>query len=101
MGEQETVLVLCMHHIISDGWSMQVLARELGRLYSAALNGTPARLPELRLQYADYAVWQREWLQGERLARHLAYWKEKLAGAPGLLELPADRRRPAVASFEG
>jgi amino acid adenylation domain-containing protein len=100
-GGSEWVLVLAMHHIVSDGWSMGVLLRELAALYGAALAGRPSPLPELPVQYADFAVWQREWLQGEVLEGQLAYWRERLAGHPPVLELPADRPRPAVQTFRG
>src|SRR5262245_51808171 len=79
---------------------MGIMMRELGALYAGLIRGRPARLPELKAQYADYAVWQREWLSGEVLEEQLGYWKEKLEGAP-VLELPTDRPRPAVPSFKG
>nr|WP_244224482.1 non-ribosomal peptide synthetase [Corallococcus sicarius] len=101
LSEQEHVLVLVMHHIISDGWSMGLLVHELTELYAAFSQGQTPRLPELPLQYADHAVWQREWLQGEVLEAQLGYWKERLEGAPRLLELPTDKPRPAVQSLEG
>nr|WP_255217199.1 non-ribosomal peptide synthetase [Myxococcus sp. AM010] len=101
LSEQDHVLVLVMHHIVSDGWSMGLLVRELTELYAAFSQGQPSRLPELPLQYADYAVWQREWLQGDVLEAQLGYWKQHLDGAPRLLELPTDRPRPAVQSLEG
>ncbi|MFL6196328.1 MAG: amino acid adenylation domain-containing protein, partial [Thermoanaerobaculia bacterium] len=94
-GEREHALVLVMHHVVSDGWSMGLLLGELTGLYAGA---QPASLP---VQYADFAAWQREWLQGEELSRQVEYWKEQLAGAPPLLELPTDRPRPAVQSFRG
>jgi Condensation domain len=90
-----------MHHIISDGWSLGILVRELGTLYDAYSRGEPSPLPELLLQYADYAIWQREWLQGEVLQKQLPYWRERLAGAPPQLQLPTDRPRPANESFTG
>jgi amino acid adenylation domain-containing protein len=90
-----------MHHIISDGWSMGVLVRELGALYPAFAAGQPSPLPELPIQYADFASWQRQWLAGEVLDYQLAYWKRQLAGAPPALELPTDRPRPAVQSYRG
>ena len=78
-----------MHHIVSDGWSMGVLMREVAALYGAYVRGRRRRaLPELPMQYADFAAWQREWLQGEVLAEQLGYWREQLAGAPAVLELP-------------
>jgi amino acid adenylation domain-containing protein len=101
VGEQEHVLLCTMHHIISDGWSMGVLIRELTTLYEGYLQGQSSLLPELNIQYADYAHWQREWLQGEVLERQLSYWKEQLDGAPAVLELPTDYPRPAVQSFRG
>ncbi len=100
-GASEWTLVLAMHHIVSDGWSMGVMLRELEALYGASLAGAPSPLPELPVQYADYAVWQREWLRGEVLEGQLAYWRERLAGHPPVLELPADRPRPAVQMFRG
>nr|WP_301340591.1 non-ribosomal peptide synthetase [Myxococcus xanthus] len=101
LSEQDHVLVLVMHHIVSDGWSMGILVRELTELYASFSQGQPSHLPELPLQYADYAVWQREWLQGDLLDAQLGYWKQRLDGAPRLLELPTDRPRPAVQSLEG
>ncbi|HEX2189470.1 MAG TPA: amino acid adenylation domain-containing protein, partial [Longimicrobiaceae bacterium] len=101
LGEEEHVLLLSMHHVVSDGWSMGVLFRELSSLYAAYREGGESPLPELAVQYADYAVWQREQLAGAVLDRQLAYWKERLAGAPELLELPTDRPRPAVQTYRG
>jgi len=101
LGEEEHLLLLSMHHIVFDGWSMGVLFRELETLYVAFSKGLPSPLPEPPLQYADYASWQREWLQGEVLESQLAYWRARLGQAPALLELPADRARPAVQSFRG
>ncbi|MGZ3459297.1 MAG: non-ribosomal peptide synthetase, partial [Archangium sp.] len=101
LGEREHVLLLTMHHIISDGWSMGVLIREMAALYEAFSSGQPAPLPEPALQYADYAAWQRRWLQGEALETQLSYWKQQLDGAPQLLELPTDRPRPAMPTFRG
>ncbi|PYQ62441.1 MAG: non-ribosomal peptide synthetase, partial [Acidobacteria bacterium] len=94
-------LLLTFHHIVSDGWSMGVLVREMGALYAAALDGRPSPLPELPVQYADFALWQRRWLTGKVLERHTAYWRERLRGLPAETELPADRSRPAVASHRG
>jgi amino acid adenylation domain-containing protein len=96
----EHVLSLTIHHIVADGWSLGILMRELSHCYAAVVAGPARPLPELPVQYADYAVWQREWLQGEALERQLAYWRARLAGMPDL-ELPADRPRPAVSSFAG
>ncbi|AKQ66394.1 hypothetical protein A176_003306 [Myxococcus hansupus] len=101
LSEQEYLLVLVMHHIVSDGWSMGRLVEEMGQLYAAFSSGHVPTLPELPLQYADYAVWQREWLQGEVLDAQLGYWARQLEGAPRLLELPTDKPRPAVQSLEG
>ncbi|QRN94792.1 non-ribosomal peptide synthase/polyketide synthase [Archangium violaceum] len=101
LSEREHVLVLVMHHIVSDGWSMGVLVREMAALYAAFRQGQPSPLPELSIQYADYAVWQRRWLQGETLAKQLTYWKQQLSGAPTSLELPTDRPRPAQQSQHG
>jgi len=101
LGETEYVLLLTMHHIISDGWSMGVFVRELTELYKAFCTGAPPSLPELPVQYADFALWQRQWLQGEILVPQLDYWKEQLLDAPALLELPTDRPRPAVQTFRG
>ncbi|MBP6751117.1 MAG: AMP-binding protein, partial [Xanthomonadaceae bacterium] len=95
------VLVLTMHHIVSDGWSMGVLARELSALYTAHRRGEGDPLPPLPIQYADYAAWQRERLQGERLEKEATYWRETLRGAPALLELPTDRPRPAEQDYRG
>ncbi|HEX8273555.1 MAG TPA: amino acid adenylation domain-containing protein, partial [Longimicrobiaceae bacterium] len=98
---EDHVLLLCMHHVVSDGWSLGVLFRELSALYAAYREGRPSPLPELPVQYADYAVWQREQLAGEALERQLGYWRDELRGAPELLELPTDHPRPAVQSFRG
>ena len=100
LGERHHVFVLGMHHIISDGWSMSVFARELTALCAAFSLGQPSPLPELRVQYADFAVWQRNWLHGDVLSRQLSYWKKQLGGLPPL-ELPTDHPRPAVPSFRG
>ncbi|HEX2077177.1 MAG TPA: condensation domain-containing protein, partial [Longimicrobium sp.] len=101
LGEEDHVLLLSMHHAVSDGWSMGVLFRELSALYAAYRDGGESPLPELAVQYADYAVWQRSWLRGEVLRRQLDWWRERLGGAPPALELPTDRPRPAVASSRG
>jgi amino acid adenylation domain-containing protein len=101
LSEQEHVLQLTMHHIISDGWSMDVLVREVAALYKAYLMGHPSPLPELSIQYADFAVWQRQWLTGEVLKRQLAYWRQQLAAPLPVLELPSDRARPQVRSNRG
>ncbi|MBG1264976.1 non-ribosomal peptide synthetase [Nostoc sp. WHI] len=98
---QEYVLLLKMHHIIYDGWSLNIFFRELSQLYTAFTQGLPYPLAELPIQYADFAVGQRQWLTGEVLDRQLNYWQKQLAGAPGVLELPTDRPRPPVQTFQG
>ena len=100
-SEEEHVLICVMHHIITDGWSMGVLVREVAALYEAYGAGRESPLAELPIQYGDYAVWQRERLQGEVLERELKYWKEQLGGAPPVLELPMDHQRPALKTFSG
>jgi len=100
-GASEHVLLLVMHHIISDGWSMAVLLQEAAALYEAYSGGQQSPLPELPIQYADYAMWQREWLRGEVLQSQLEFWKRQMAGAPPLLELPADHPRPALQTTRG
>ncbi len=100
--EEEThFLVFTIHHIISDGWSTSVLIRELAALYRAFSNNEPSPLPPLKVQYADIAVWQRTWLQGEVLENELEYWKKELQDAPSSLPLPADRPRPAMQTERG
>jgi amino acid adenylation domain-containing protein len=100
LGDEEHVLLLTIHHIIFDGWSLGVFLRELDALYQAFTAKQPSPLPELPIQYADYAVWQRQWLQGELLEKQLSYWKTKLAELPEL-ELPTDRPRSDVPTFRG
>ena len=89
------MLLLTMHHIVSDGWSMGVFNRELETLYKTFCVGQSSPLADLPVQYADFAAWQREWLQGEILEEQLAYWRERLGDDPPVLELPTDRPRPA------
>src|SRR5690349_10801181 len=101
LGVEEHVLLITMHHIISDGWSMGIMIRELTSLYEAYSRGAESPLAELPIQYADYAAWQRNWLQGEVLERQLEYWRRQLEDAPTFLELPTDKARPAVQSFRG
>jgi amino acid adenylation domain-containing protein/non-ribosomal peptide synthase protein (TIGR01720 family) len=101
VSEEKHVALISMHHIVSDGWSMGILVREVVALYEAFTAGRPSPLPELPVQYADFAHWQRRWLQGDVLENELSYWRGQLAGAPTLLELPADRPRPPVASGRG
>ncbi|WP_146741359.1 condensation domain-containing protein, partial [Lonsdalea populi] len=91
LSEREQVLLVTLHHIVADGWSLSGFMRELGELYRAFSQKQPDPLPPLAIQYADYAAWQRRWLQGEVLQSQLAYWREQLADAPPLLELPTDR----------
>ncbi|MEH2045164.1 MAG: condensation domain-containing protein [Nostoc sp.] len=100
LSETEHILLLNMHHIICDDWSMGVLIRELGTLYAAFAQNQPSPLLELPLQYADFAHWQREWLQGEVLQTQLAYWREQLNGI-SILHLPTDKPRPAIQSYRG
>lgn len=101
LAADEHVLLLTMHHIISDGWSISVLFRELAALYEAFSNSLPSPLPELPIQYGDFAHWQRQWLQGSVLEEQLNYWKDQLAGAPALIAIPTDRPRPAIQRFKG
>ncbi|MBR8841233.1 MAG: non-ribosomal peptide synthetase, partial [Stigonema ocellatum SAG 48.90 = DSM 106950] len=97
----EYVLLLTMHHIVSDGWSIGIFISELSALYQAVCNGVPSPLPELPIQYADFAVWQRQWLSGVVLETQLNYWRDQLLGAPQLLQLPTDRPRPVVQTYRG
>nr|MDQ3804074.1 condensation domain-containing protein [Acidobacteriota bacterium] len=101
LSDEEHVALLTMHHIVSDGWSMGVLVREVAALYEAFSRGDSSPLEELPIQYADYAVWQRERLQGDALERQMQYWREQLGGDLPVLELPTDRPRPAVQSHRG
>ncbi|MDO8052406.1 condensation domain-containing protein, partial [Janthinobacterium sp. SUN211] len=101
LGEDAYVFLLTFHHIVFDAWSMGVLVGEVAALYSAFVEGTVPLLPELALQYADFAHWQRQRLAGEVLQQQLDYWKTQLQGAPALLSLPTDRPRPAVQTHEG
>lgn len=101
LGDAEHLVLFTMHHIISDGWSMAILVREVATLYESFMGEQPSPLAELPIQYADYSVWQRNWLRGEVLERHLEYWRAQLAGAPAVTELPTDRPRPPVMRFRG
>ncbi|MBD2816465.1 AMP-binding protein, partial [Xenorhabdus sp. Flor] len=102
LADEEHVLLLTLHHIITDGWSVGVLEHELGAFYRAALNNDhDDPLPPLPIQYADYAVWQRDWLQEAALTQQRDFWCQQLADAPALLTLPADRPRPAVQTYAG
>jgi amino acid adenylation domain-containing protein len=100
LAPQDCVLLLTLHHIIADGWSLVVLFREISALYAAFAEGRPSPLPALPIQFADYAAWQRRWLEGPVLQQQLAYWVRQLAGLPELV-LPTDRPRPAIATFRG
>jgi amino acid adenylation domain-containing protein/thioester reductase-like protein len=101
LSPTEQWLLMCMHHVVSDGWSMSVFVQELQALYNAYSIGQPSPLLPLPIQYADFALWQRQWLQGEVLKSQFSYWKEQLANAPTFLPLPTDRSRPAVQTFNG
>ncbi|HMK90598.1 MAG TPA: amino acid adenylation domain-containing protein, partial [Methylocystis sp.] len=100
-GEREHVIGITLHHIVSDGWSTDVLTREFAALYAAFAAGEPSPLPKLKIQYADYALWQRGWLRDEVLERQLGYWREALRDAPATLDLPLDRPRPVVPDHRG
>src|SRR4029077_9069413 len=93
LRDDDHILILTTHHIVSDAWSMGIFTRELWTLYGAYANGRPSPLEELPVQYADYAVWQREWLQGEVLESQLSYWRKQLENLP-VLNLPTDGPRP-------
>jgi amino acid adenylation domain-containing protein len=101
LADDDHALLVTMHHIVSDGWSIGVLVNEFSALYAAFSQGQPDPLPVLPIQYADYAVWQRRWITGEVLQRQLDFWRNHLSGAPALLELPTDRPRPAVQDYTG
>ncbi|KOR42171.1 hypothetical protein ADT25_15395, partial [Xanthomonas oryzae] len=101
LGEDRHRLLVSMHHLVSDGWSIDVLLRELGALYAAFVQGQPDPLPPLPIQYADYTLWQRRWLDGPRLQRQLEFWRDHLRDAPALLALPTDRPRPALQDYRG
>ncbi|MEH2281772.1 MAG: amino acid adenylation domain-containing protein, partial [Nostoc sp.] len=101
LSETEQWLLVCMHHVVSDGWSIGVFIQELQALYNAYSQGQPSPLLPLPIQYADFAIWQKQWLQGSVLNSQLSYWQEQLANAPTFLPLPTDRPRPAVQTFNG
>ena len=101
LADDDHVLLLTMHHIVSDAWSAGIFFQEFGELYNAALASKPSPLPELPVQYADYAAWQRSWFQGEVLDQQIAYWRDHLRGAPPVLQLPTDRPRGTSQSFKG
>ena len=98
---EEHIVLVTMHHVVSDAWTLGVLIQEVAALYEAFRLGQPSPLADLPIQYADFAAWQREWLQGEALEKQLNYWREQLLGAPAILELPADRPRPAIQTVQG
>ncbi|HEX8088939.1 MAG TPA: condensation domain-containing protein, partial [Blastocatellia bacterium] len=101
LSAEDHLLLVSIHHIVSDGWSMGVLIREVASLYEAHSNGKPSPLAPLAIQYPDFAIWQREWLKGGALEEQLSYWKRQLAGAPPVISLPTDRPRPPRHSFRG
>jgi amino acid adenylation domain-containing protein len=101
LGDEDHLLSLTLHHIITDAWSIGVLRRELSALYAGFVEGDDVKLPELPIQYADYAVWQQRWMESGGLDQQLHYWRTQLAGAPTLLQLATDRPRPAAQSFRG
>lgn len=101
LDTQERLLLITMHHIISDGWSLGVFVQELAALYKSFLNNRPSPLDDLPIQYADYARWQRDWLRGEVLEAQLEYWVKQISGSPPVLELPTDRPRPPVQTYHG
>jgi hypothetical protein len=101
LDDNKHIVLLTMHHIVTDEWSMGVFVNEVATLYTAFTRGEPSPLPELPIQYTDFAVWQREWLRGDVLDQKLAYWRKELSGVPPLLKLPTDHPRPAVQTFRG
>ncbi len=101
LAPDDHVLLMTMHHVVSDGWSMGILLREVNAAYEAFRRGETPRLPHLPVQYPDFAAWQRGWLAGDELARQIAFWRAALDGAPAVLELPGDRPRPPVQSHRG
>lgn len=101
LSPESHILLFVIHHIVCDGWSLSIFARELSILYDAYRSNQLSPLPKLPIQYADFASWQRQWLQGDVLQTQLRYWQQKLAGVPPLLELPTDKHRPGVQSFHG
>lgn len=101
LADEDHLILVCIHHIVSDGWSMGIIVREIAAVYNALTTGRQSPLAPLPIQYVDFAAWQRQWLKGERLERQLQYWKKQLDGAPPLLTLPTDRPRPAAQTFSG
>lgn len=101
LAEEEHILLLTMHHIVSDGWSFNIFFRELTDIYEAFSTGKPSPLPDLPIQYADFAVWQLQWLQGEVLESQISYWKQQMDGSIAALELPIDRSKPPLQNYRG
>ena len=101
IADDEHILTMTLHHVIVDGWSWSIVLREISALYQAFVENKPSPLPDLPIQYGDFASWQREWMQGERLENLLGYWRKQLANAPASLELPTDRARPPIQVFRG
>ena len=101
VGNTERIVLLTIHHIVADGWSVGVFIQEVASLYEASVTDRPSPLPEIDVQYADFAAWQKEWMHGEVLELQLAYWLDRFQEIPPPLELPTDRPRPAVQTFEG
>jgi amino acid adenylation domain-containing protein/non-ribosomal peptide synthase protein (TIGR01720 family) len=101
VSESQSIILVNMHHIISDGWSVNIIFYEISQIYASYTQGSKPTLPDLNFQYADYASWQQSWLQGNVLEEHLSYWRTKLSGAPALLNLPTDRPRQAVQTVNG
>src|SRR5262249_8870084 len=101
LSDEQHQLLFTSHHIISDGWSMGILLHEMGTLYAAIAKGESVSLPQLPIQYTDFALWQRNWLQGTILDEQLSYWRKQLAGAPAVLELPTDKPRTAIQTYQG
>ncbi|MEA5621854.1 non-ribosomal peptide synthetase [Nostoc sp. UHCC 0251] len=97
----ESILLINLHHLVGDGWSIKVLVQELSTIYQAFCTGKPSPLPQLPVQYTDFVYWQRNWLQGEVIEKYLAYWKQQLGGNLPVLQLPTDRPRPPIQTFRG
>ena len=100
-GANEYILVLSLHHSIADGWSMGILIDELAVLYKSFICSEPSPLADLTLQYADYSLWQREYLTGQEFERQVTYWRARLSDAPAILRLPTDWPRPQIQSYSG
>ncbi|MBE9001845.1 amino acid adenylation domain-containing protein [Nostoc sp. LEGE 12447] len=99
--QAESILLINLHHLVGDGWSIKVLVQELSTIYQAFCAGKSSQLPQLAVQYTDFVYWQRNWLQGEVIEKHLAYWKQQLGGNLPVLQLPTDRSRPPIQTFHG